>query len=262
MPTRRASLRRLRLIAAAGFVGLVLGDVRGFAASIDAASIGFSVPVDGQATNPLILDEAWVVFLDHESRFGALFRPHAGDDPLVSLSDPSSIQVFSTNAPPGFSPWEDVSDADLAELIRLAPTADLWMEQARRFYRKGDLDAAFENADLAVAADPDDMDKLEYYSGLLVLSGRYDQAKDLLERLLKEDPLNRLLRFNLACAHARTGHLDDCLRELRWLGRIGWDNLIFYLDDPDLDPVRTHPEFVALANDLIARRGADWVGEP
>eukprot|EP00429_Kryptoperidinium_foliaceum_P020205 CAMPEP_0176032130 /NCGR_PEP_ID=MMETSP0120_2-20121206/15855_1 /TAXON_ID=160619 /ORGANISM="Kryptoperidinium foliaceum, Strain CCMP 1326" /LENGTH=205 /DNA_ID=CAMNT_0017365443 /DNA_START=153 /DNA_END=770 /DNA_ORIENTATION=+ len=52
--------------------------------------------------------------------------------------------------------------------------------------------------------------------------------------------------YNMACAHARLGNLDDSIANLAKAFENGFDNYSTVRGDPDLDPIKQQPDFLKL----------------
>ena len=69
-------------------------------------------------------------------------------------------------------------------------------------------------------------------------------------KLVRLDPKNPTAHYNLACSLALCRKRPDALRSLRKALSLGYDDLDWMQQDPDLDPLKTHPAFVALLAQL------------
>ena len=70
-------------------------------------------------------------------------------------------------------------------------------------------------------------------------AGDYPQAKRVLTDQLALDPTNFVAHYNMACAHAATGDLDDAEASLTSAIQHGFDDLAQLRTDPHLDPLRS-----------------------
>jgi hypothetical protein len=87
-----------------------------------------------------------------------------------------------------------------------------------------------------------------------VLLGDAPGALDAYERARTFAP-SALLSYNLSCAQARLGRVDDALASLSDAIDRGWAAPEDLLQDPDLAPVRADPRFGALLARARANRG-------
>jgi hypothetical protein len=69
-------------------------------------------------------------------------------------------------------------------------------------------------------------------------------------RLVKLQPRNATAHYNLACSLALSKRKSDALRSLRAAIELGYADLDWMQQDPDLDPLKEHPAFVALLDQL------------
>ena len=69
-------------------------------------------------------------------------------------------------------------------------------------------------------------------------------------RLVRLRPSNATAHYNLACSLALVKRKADALRALREAVKLGYNDFDWMQQDPDLDGLKDHPEFVALLNQL------------
>jgi adenylate cyclase len=89
----------------------------------------------------------------------------------------------------------------------------------------------------------------------LAVLGEAERAKEWTERALLLDPDNLHLVYDLACAHVELREFETALDLLeRALGRSAHIEFLNWTKtDPDLDPIRDHPRFVAIVAATEAR---------
>jgi adenylate cyclase len=101
-----------------------------------------------------------------------------------------------------------------------------------------------------IAAEPDHGRALGYGAGVLAILGEADRAKEWIERGALLDPDNTLLLYNFVCSLSRLGEYDEALDLLsRIIDKSSRGMLLWFENDTDLDPLRGNPRFV----DLIAK---------
>jgi tetratricopeptide (TPR) repeat protein len=77
-------------------------------------------------------------------------------------------------------------------------------------------------------------------------TGEYERAYEILRSANEEHPNLAGVLYNLACAEARLGKTDEAVKHLRRAVDLS-DQFRFYArDDPDLESIRSHPDFVAV----------------
>ena len=90
-------------------------------------------------------------------------------------------------------------------------------------------------------------------------TGQPAAARLLLLQALERDAASAPLRFNVAMTFALETNAVESLRWFRdGLQRSRDQDALAALDDPDFDPVRRSPGFVALRSELLARANAGW----
>lgn len=66
--------------------------------------------------------------------------------------------------------------------------------------------------------------------------------------------------YNMACAHARLGNLDEAIANLAKSFENGFDNYATVRGDPDLDPIKRCPDFEALMDAYDSKNGFNPFG--
>ncbi len=121
----------------------------------------------------------------------------------------------------------------------------------------GDRDGALrvaqtrlERTQVVVAREPDNGSALGYMFGALSRLGETARAKEVAERALLLDPENLNMRYNFACGFARDlGDYETAIDLLETIFKIQKptrEALNWAKTDPDLDPLRSHPRFIAM----------------
>jgi adenylate cyclase len=210
----------------------------------------------------------------------ALAEPHAakarilvslrqGDQALVELKlalslDPESPEVLQAAG------YLNYVDQNYQEAIRyfskaaaldeadFTPTAML-VSSCKAL---GDTDGARRAAEMSLARaekvlarDQSNGYAMAFGAGALAVLGEKDRFRQWIDRALLVDPDNLLMRYNFACALSSDFHDADGALEL--LAQV-FENPITNLlkaapTDPDLDPIRDDPRFVALLAHAQAR---------
>jgi adenylate cyclase len=85
---------------------------------------------------------------------------------------------------------------------------------------------------------------------VLASFGEKDEAKEWLAQALAVDPEDNGARYNAACCLAQIGEPEEALDLLeRWAEQRGSEGRRWMLVDPDLDSLRGHPRYKALAHE-------------
>lgn len=80
---------------------------------------------------------------------------------------------------------------------------------------------------------------------------RIDLAIQSLEDALEIDPERGILHYNLACYWSLAKNVGLALAHLAKAIESSENYRLLVADEPDFDPVRNHPEFMALANVIV-----------
>jgi tetratricopeptide (TPR) repeat protein len=93
-------------------------------------------------------------------------------------------------------------------------------------------------------------DVIELLGGLYTKQGRVSDGLKMDRRLVKLQPDNATAHYNLACSLALVRRKRDALRSLQHAITLGYRDYDWMLQDPDLDELKNHPDFVALLEQL------------
>jgi Flp pilus assembly protein TadD len=92
-------------------------------------------------------------------------------------------------------------------------------------------------------------DVIELLGGLYTHQGRVADGLRLDRRLVRLQPDNATAHYNLACSLALSRRKADALRALRKSVDLGYADLEWLSNDPDLEILRNQPQF----QELLAR---------
>lgn len=108
-----------------------------------------------------------------------------------------------------------------------------------------EADARFETVffETVLRNNPSDTWTLEILGGLYTREGRIMDGLRVDRRLVRLQPLNPTAHYNLACSLALLKRPTEALRTLRQAVTLGYSDLEFMAEDPDLESLRAHPEF-------------------
>ncbi len=111
-----------------------------------------------------------------------------------------------------------------------------------------DLGLRFETGIAAafLRAEPGHREAMEMLGHALTRQGKHDEALTVDRRLVGLEPENAYVRYNLACSLSNLGKVEEALRELEIAIELGYDDLSFMQQDPDLERVRKDPRYRAL----------------
>jgi adenylate cyclase len=93
--------------------------------------------------------------------------------------------------------------------------------------------------------------------GALALAnlGETDRAKDWAARTLAIDPDDLLAQYNIACVYSQLGDLDPAIDLLeKVLPHRSSEQIVWFKNDSDLDPIRSHPRYQRLLESIGAQR--------
>jgi tetratricopeptide (TPR) repeat protein len=91
---------------------------------------------------------------------------------------------------------------------------------------------------------------VEILGGLYTRQGRIADGLKMDRRLVRLQPRNATAHYNLACSLALSKRKADALRVLRQAVDLGYSDLDWMQQDPDLEALKHHPEFRALLQAL------------
>lgn len=115
-----------------------------------------------------------------------------------------------------------------------------------------DFDPAFEMAffESVLHRSPDYSEVIELLGGLYTKHGRIADGLRMDRKLVKLLPANATAHYNLACSLALSQRKADALRSLHRAIELGYADFDWMSQDPDLDGLKQHPNFLVLLNQL------------
>jgi tetratricopeptide (TPR) repeat protein len=114
------------------------------------------------------------------------------------------------------------------------------------FGRLNQLDFDIDFFERLLARKPAAVEVLRILAELVSRKGLMSRAVELDRTLVELMPDDFLARYNLACSMARAGRADEAIDALSRAILLGYDDLDHMESDPDLESLRTHPDFLAL----------------
>ena len=97
---------------------------------------------------------------------------------------------------------------------------------------------------------PDYVDVIELLGGLYTKTGRIADGLKMDRKLVRLQPANATAHYNLACSLALSKRRTDALRALRQAVALGYSDLQWLLQDPDLETLKGDPAFQELLRKL------------
>lgn len=91
---------------------------------------------------------------------------------------------------------------------------------------------------------------VEILGGLYTRQGRIADGLRMDRRLVRLQPGNATAHYNLACSLALSKRKTDALRALGEAVKLGYNDVDWMQQDPDLEPLKEHPEFLRLLDAL------------
>ena len=98
--------------------------------------------------------------------------------------------------------------------------------------------------------DPSYTDVIEILGGLYTKNGRVADGLRMDRKLVRLLPSNATAHYNLACSLALVKRKSDALRSLRHAVELGYKDFDWMQQDPDLEGLKNHPQFLALLEEL------------
>ena len=110
-------------------------------------------------------------------------------------------------------------------------------------------DPAFEIAffESVLRRDGSYADVIEILGGLYTKTGRIADGLKMDRKLVRLQPDNHTAHYNLACSLALTRQKAAALRSLKVAIDLGYSDFEWMMQDPDLESLKKHPAFTALA---------------
>jgi tetratricopeptide (TPR) repeat protein len=93
---------------------------------------------------------------------------------------------------------------------------------------------------------PDYTEVIEILGGLYTKHGRIADGLRMDRKLVRFLPENATAHYNLACSLSLLNRKTDALRTLSKAIDLGYDDIDWMQQDPDLADLKSHPQFAAL----------------
>ena len=98
--------------------------------------------------------------------------------------------------------------------------------------------------------DPSYTDVVELLGGLYTQAGRVSDGLKMDRKLVRLLPENATAHYNLACSLVLSKRRADALRALKRAIALGYSDVDWMTQDPDLEELKEHPEFIKLLDQL------------
>jgi Zn-dependent protease len=174
--------------------------------------------------------------------------------------DPAAATVVLADYPPDVTPSGHLrallTEPDPAE--RVNATVDAWLIHryvppgiyAARLAEAGLVDVVAERL-LGSRADGAPAARLAFQHALFA-GGQFEASARVGQQIIAAGEANPTVAYNVACAHARSGHRDAALTWLEKTVALGFRDTALLEGDPDLAGVRTDPRFALVRNRIPA----------
>jgi hypothetical protein len=118
--------------------------------------------------------------------------------------------------------------------------------------RQPKTDAAFEISfyESVHRRCPAYVDVIELLGGLYTKTGRISDGLRMDRKLVRLQPSNATAHYNLACSLALSKRRTEALQSLRHAVSLGYKDIDWLLQDPDLETLKGDPQFVELLAQL------------
>jgi hypothetical protein len=118
--------------------------------------------------------------------------------------------------------------------------------------RQPKTDAAFEISfyESVHRRCPAYVDVIELLGGLYTKTGRIADGLKMDRKLVRLQPSNATAHYNLACSLALSKRRTEALQSLRQAVSLGYKDIDWLLQDPDLETLKGDPQFVELLAQL------------
>jgi len=94
--------------------------------------------------------------------------------------------------------------------------------------------------------NPDDARALNMGAIALIRLGQGERGLEWVRRALAIDPEDSAVLYNVACAYAQQGEIEEAIAILEKAIQNGFGHKEWLENDPDLDSLRGHPRFRSL----------------
>jgi adenylate cyclase len=119
--------------------------------------------------------------------------------------------------------------------------------------RERSAQVAVERAERELNLHPENSGSAQAGAVALAHLGERDRAREWAARALAIDPDDSFAQYNVACAYAQIGDIEDAIDLLEKVMPRG-EQMLWHQNDSDLDPVRSHPRYQTLLETIERAR--------
>ncbi len=160
---------------------------------------------------------------------------------MPTFREESAFAVFRINSIEELEQYIQVFSNDISALTVLGV----------RLFQADRVDDSLATLRKARIVQPDDVRSGELLSGILMQQEDITPVLGEVQQILDNLRDNSVVRYNLACAYARTDDPSGAFYHLNILYQTGWNDLVNLMNDSDLDNLRADPRFKEFQDILL-----------
>jgi TolB-like protein/Tfp pilus assembly protein PilF len=115
------------------------------------------------------------------------------------------------------------------------------------------LHEALARVERQLALNPDDSRAIYLGAGALIRLGEKQKAMKWVKRLAASERDEPYLLYGIACLYSLTDKVEESIYYLKKAVEAGYAHRQYLEKDSDFDPIREHPDYKAIINNLMAR---------
>jgi len=115
------------------------------------------------------------------------------------------------------------------------------------------LREALHKVEQQLALNPDDSRAIYLGAGVLIRMGEKQRAMEWVRRLAATERDEPYLLYGIACLYALTEKVEESIYYLKKAVEAGYAHRQYLEKDSDFDPIREHPDYLNIINDLKGR---------
>lgn len=127
-------------------------------------------------------------------------------------------------------------------------SAALYKQLGQRDKANKSLERGMEVAKSHLLLHPNDVRAVYLGAGALAQQDKRNESLEWCERAAEMEPNDPAVLYNIACVYAILHRHDEAIDILRQAINNGFSARVWIESDPELDPIREHPEFESLLN--------------